>query len=235
MEVIGETGQVHGAWRVERRRGTAQELHDRAATDPVVGRTVVLQEVTSAAVVLGSTQDPDDLDTDMLRGAAVDVARRRSGGGAVLLRPGDHVWVDLVIPAGDPLADDDVERATWWVGESWVGSLGLRTGGDRVEVHSRGVDDRVAGRTACFAAVGPGEVTVAGRKVLGISQRRTRTGTRFQCIAYRNWDPQPLLSLLSERGPAFDAVRAALQDRAAAAVEPGWDVVEDFVPSLPQR
>lgn len=230
---MGETCRVQSTWRVELRRGSAQELHDRAASDPVAGRTVVVQEVTSTAVVLGSTQDSHDLDPGRLSSAGVEVARRRSGGGAVLLRPGDHVWVDLVIPAGDALADDDVERATWWVGESWVDSLGLRTGGELVEVHSRGVSDRGAARTACFAAVGPGEVTVGGRKVLGISQRRTRVGTRFQCVAYRSWDPRPLLALLSVRGPAADAVRTALQERAMAGVEHGWDVVEDLVPSLP--
>ena len=41
----------------------------------------------------------------------VEVVRRRSGGGAVLLLPGEFVWLDLVIPAGDPLWLDDVGQA----------------------------------------------------------------------------------------------------------------------------
>ena len=120
--------------------------------------------------------------------------------------PGEHVWVDVVLPAGDPLADDDVERATWWLGHAWARALrlelvaegagGLSADASAVPVgtpasgqaasgqaasgpavlHQRGVSDRVAGRVACFAALGPGELSVDGRKVLGISQRRTRFG-----------------------------------------------------------
>ena len=36
----------------------------------------------------------------------------------------------------------------------------------------------------CFAGLGPGEVLVAGRKLVGISQRRTRHGSRFQCMVH---------------------------------------------------
>ncbi len=49
---------------------------------------------------------------------------------------------------------------------------------------------------ACFAGLGPGEVTIGGRKAVGISQRRTRAGARFQCVAYERWDPGPLAALL---------------------------------------
>ena len=36
----------------------------------------------------------------------------------------------------------------------------------------------------CFAGVGPGEVLAGGRKLVGISQRRTRAGARFQCAVH---------------------------------------------------
>ena len=42
--------------------------------------------------------------------AASDVYKRQ-----VLLLPGEFVWLDLVIPAGDPLWHDDVGRAMVWV------------------------------------------------------------------------------------------------------------------------
>jgi hypothetical protein len=32
--------------------------------------------------------------------------------------------------------------------------------------------------------------------VVGVSQRRTRAAARFQCAAYRRWDPDPLARLL---------------------------------------
>jgi lipoate-protein ligase A len=47
----------------------------------------------------------------------------------------------------------------------------------------------------CFAGLGPGEVTVGGRKVVGISQRRTRDAARFQCVAYETWDADALGAL----------------------------------------
>ncbi|UDY35968.1 lipoyl protein ligase domain-containing protein [Dermatobacter hominis] len=202
-------GAHQRTWRVEDRAGTAQELHDAAASETVDGRAVVVQHVAAPALVLGSTQDLADVDADRLAAAGVELARRRSGGGAVLLHPDDHVWVDLVVPAGDPLWDVDVERAAWWVGDAWVRALGLADdAAGRAVVHRTGVTDREAGRVACFAALGPGEVELDGRKVLGVSQRRTRSGARFQCVAYRRWDPELLLSLLGRSEVAAGPGRA---------------------------
>lgn len=277
-------------WTVLHRHGSAQELHDRAADDPIDRRAVVVHHVDRTALVLGSTQPDADLDLGVVADRGWELARRRSGGGAVLLVPGEHVWVDVVLPAGDPLADDDVERATWWLGHAWARALrlelvaegagGLSADASAVPVgtpasgqaasgqaasgpavlHQRGVSDRVAGRVACFAALGPGELSVDGRKVLGISQRRTRFGARFQCIAYSRWEPELLLGALratagaglgsaggAEWGGGADrpggvewggeslgaSIRTALVDRAGAVVPSGWDVVERLVPALP--
>ncbi len=237
---------AQSTWRVEHRTGTAQELHDAAASDPVDGRAVVVQHVVEPSLVLGSTQDAADVDAAALELAGLASARRRSGGGAVVLRPDDHVWVDLVVPADDPLHDDDVERAAWWVGDSWSRALGRRIDDRATEVHRRGVSDRAAGRVACFAALGPGEVSLDGRKVLGVSQRRTRSGARFQCVAYRFWEPELLLDVLVPTGRAAGlgggewgdgepaaVLRRALVERAGAALPTGWDVVEHLVPHLP--
>ena len=221
-----DTGPVN--WSVEHRSGRAQDLHD-AGVDPGA-RRVVVHRVEAPAVVLGSSQDVSVVDRTAAAAAGVEVARRRSGGGAVLLVPGAQVWVDVVVPAGDPLWDDDVCRASWWLGEAWARALG---GG---EVHRAGGSDRDAGRVACFASVGPGEVVQDGAKVLGISQRRTRSGARFQCVAYRDAVGARLVGLLDAAAvgdPPWTAVGTALVERSAAAVPVGWDVVEDLVPHLP--
>jgi hypothetical protein len=118
--------------------------------------------------------------------------------------------------------------AEWWLGEAWVASTGVG------EVHRGGVSDRDAGRIACFAAVGPGEVVGGGAapvKLVGLSQRRTRSAARFQCVAYRRWDPEPLLAALDPA--AADAVGSRLRRRAAAVLPDGWDPVEHLVPFLP--
>jgi lipoate---protein ligase len=223
---VVDTGPVN--WIVEHRSGSAQELHD--ADVDLGARRVVVHRVDAPAVVLGSTQDDRVVDRDATGAAGVDVARRRSGGGAVLLVPDAQVWVDVVVPAGDPLWDDDVCRASWWLGRAWADALG---GG---EVHRAGVSDREAGRVACFASVGPGEVVRHGAKALGISQRRTRSGARFQCVAYRRALGADLVELLDATvvgAPVWDTVQVALVQRTAAPVPAGWDPVGDLVTFLP--
>ena len=69
----------------------------------------------------------------------------------------------------------------------------------------------------CFGGLGPGEVTVGGRKVVGISQRRTRAGAVFQCAALVTWDPTPLLDLLVLSDEDRVAAEADLASVAAGA------------------
>lgn len=193
------------SWEFERRRGHAAALHE---ADVPARRLVRMHEVVAPAIVLGSTQRRELLDPAAVASAGLEVARRRSGGGAVHLLPGAQVWIDVVVPVGDELWDDDVGRATWWLGEAWARALdGWPPGRERdagpvpATVHRGGVDDRAAGRIACFAAIGPGEVARSGAKVVGISQRRTRYLARFQCVAYLDWDPSVLTGVLTA-GPS---------------------------------
>ncbi|HEV3226387.1 MAG TPA: hypothetical protein VGZ52_06125 [Acidimicrobiales bacterium] len=174
------------SWRVERARGTATDFHGR---DLPVERGVWIFDVEHPALVLGSTQPQPQV-----AAPDIEVVRRRSGGGAVFLDPGRTLWVDVVVPRGDDFWDDDVGRATHWLGERWAGALG---GAARVH---RGAMVRTAwSDVVCFAGLGPGEVTIGGDKVVGISQRRTRDAARFQCVAYEVWDDEPLLGLLGLR------------------------------------
>ena len=59
-------------------------------------------DVEQPAIVLGSRQTVDVLDVEACRRRDVEIVRRRSGGGVVLLVPGATEWVDVVVPAGDP-------------------------------------------------------------------------------------------------------------------------------------
>lgn len=147
-------------------------------------------------MVLGSTQRPEVIDETRAEAAGVEVVRRRSGGGAVWLAPGVVTWVDVLLPADDPLWDDDVSRSATWLGRRWVEAL------DDLGVVGAAVHDGPMVRSAhsdliCFAGMAPGEVIVDGAKVVGISQRRTRAGARFQCAVLHEWDPWPLVDLLA--------------------------------------
>ena len=139
-------------------------------------------EVDGPSLVLGSSQPLGLVDSERAAAAGVAVARRRSGGGAVYLSPGHQVWVDLLVPRGDRLWDDDVIRAAIWAGEMWSAAVASLTG-EPASVHRGRSAGGRWGRLVCFAGLGPAEVTAGGRKVVGISQRRSRDWTRIQTMA----------------------------------------------------
>lgn len=194
-------------------------------------RRVSFLTVDRPALVLGSTQPDDAVDRDAAAAAGVDVVRRRSGGGAVLLRRREVVWANVLVPRDDPLWDDDVGRAFHWLGQAWseaLASLGLAA-----RWHEGPLVRSPLSRTVCFAGLGPGEVTIDGRKVVGMAQRRTRAGALFQCAVALVWEPAALLDLLVLDD---DARANALAELEATAAGTGLDApaVEDaLVAHLP--
>lgn len=134
--------------------------------------------------MLGSAQREAVADLDACAAAGVTVVRRRSGGGAVLVGPGEQVWLDVFVPVGDPLFQADVSRSAWWLGELWAAAL-RDAGLPEAVVHRGPLVAGAHGRLACFAGLGPGEVTLEGRKLVGISQRRDRTGAWLFSMACR--------------------------------------------------
>ena len=175
-------------------------------------------EPTQAVVVLGSTQ-PESVVRPGVRWA-----RRRSGGGAVLVEPGGLVWVDVFVPAGDPLWEVDVGRAFAWLGAAWAAAVG-----SDARAHAGPLITTPWSKLVCFAGLGPGEVTVEGAKVVGISQRRTRAGALFQCAALLEWHPDRLLDRLALSDD--DRRRGAAE---LAGVARGIDIVaEDLLAHLP--
>lgn len=204
------------SWAVHRRTGSASTLHARALPD-VVDRAVHVLDVDRPALVLGSTQPDHVADADTCAAAGVEVVRRHSGGGAVLLDPGAVAWVDVELPRHDPLWDDDVGRAAWWVGDTLAAAM-ADLGVPDPTVHRGGLARGRWGELVCFAGLGPGEVTAGpgGPKVAGLSQRRTRAGARFQAAVPVAWDPERLASLLALE----PAQRYDLAVDLAAAVHP---------------
>lgn len=212
-------------WTVSTRRAPAAELH--ALELPAAGRHVWILEASRPALVLGSTQPGTDADTAACAVAGVEVARRRSGGGAVLVGPEECVWVDVLVPRGDPLWHDDVGRATWWLGEVWVAALAA-VGVEGCRVHRGAMVPSPWSKVVCFAGLGPGEVVDdRGAKIVGVSQRRTRAIARFQCAVPRRWDPAHLSGLLTARPPTADLGAVHPVGAPAAAV------VDAFVAALP--
>lgn len=164
------------------------------------------------ALVLGSSQSNATVDYAECERRGIEVVRRRSGGGAVLVVPGACVWIDLWLPRTDPLWDDDVSRAMWWVGDLWSDAL-AQLG---IEAHThRAAMIKPSVAELCFTGVGPGEVLdPTGRKLVGVSARRSREGARFQTLAHTTGpatDWVGLLGLGSSESAALAASSAAVE------------------------
>ena len=182
-------------WSVEHTSGSVADRH--ALQPDFTKRGVLVHEVDRPTMVLGSSQRA------VAVGGGIDVVRRRSGGGAVLLRPGEVLWLDIVIPRGDPLWSDDVGRAALWLGAVWCAAI--RASGVDATVHREPMVGSRWSDLVCFAGRAPGEVLVDNRKVLGVSQRRNRTGAWFQCAALLTWPVDEMVQLLDLQPPA-DAI-----------------------------
>ena len=182
------------SWSVEEAIADVATLHS-LGPPANVRRTLRWCVPTTGAIVLGSTQPESDISRARADEFSLDVVRRRSGGGAVLVEPGDTTWLDVFIPRGDPLWLDDVGRAFHWIGAAWAEWLSAISD-KSVEVYQGPLISNEWSKQICFAGLGPGEVLMDGRKVVGISQRRTREGALFQCSIYRSFRTARLVSLL---------------------------------------
>ena len=204
-------------------------------------RVAVVREVAHPTLVLGSTQPTDLVSPVALRDRSVELVRRRGGGGAVYLEPGSHLWVDAWIPRDDVLWSHDVSIAAEWVGQWWidafteVGGAGVGAPGDvgvgigvgapgdvgvgigvgvqgGMSVHTGRSAPGAFGDLVCFAGRGPGEVFLDDRKIVGLSQWRSREGALFSSCAYAEWDVGPLLDMLSFDDQARSELAAELRD-----------------------
>lgn len=186
---------TNGAWGVIRRRSTAAEFHGLDVAIPAAPE-IWVHEITRPALVLGSVQrDAGIVDAEACTRAGIDVVRRRSGGGAVLLIPDEAVWIDVIVPAGHAGWSDDVHRPMVWLGHALKAAFEA-AGRFEAQVHDAAMVSTAHSRLICFDGLGPGELTIDNAKLVGISQRRTRSAARLQCCWYSAYDPAALTRLL---------------------------------------
>ena len=107
-----------------------------------------------------------------------------------------------------------------------MSAIAAATGIDDLSVHDGAMASTAWSKLVCFDGVGAGEVLVGGRKLVGLSQRRTRHAARLQCCWYSSYDASLLVELLDpyrtiadQRGylpknlPALKRVRALSGDQ----------------------
>lgn len=161
--------------------GTAAELH--ALPMPTEGEIAELWVMcpSACAVVMGSSQHPDRFDEQRLRDDDVALSPRRSGGGAVFIDPASTVWIDVLAPRSSQLWSTDLAENFLIVGRLWhqaLQSIGIET-----ELCVESPERTDASALVCWAGTGWGELLIGPAKIVGLSQRRTRWGSRVQAMA----------------------------------------------------
>jgi lipoate---protein ligase len=195
---------VPAGWTLHESHGDTATFH---AAVPDAARSLTFHTVGRPTLALGSAQTRADVDHRVADALGVEVVQRRSGGGAVLLWPGEFVWLDVVIPVDDRRWDADVGRAMVWVGQWWATALaGLGVSG---QVHTAGLRSDEWSRQVCWNGVGTGEVMAGGSKLVGISQRRTRHLARFQSMCHLRWRPELVAALVAPPRPTAGVLAPA--------------------------
>ena len=169
--------------------------------------------VSRPTLVLGGSQSRDVVDESRLGGVAL--RRRKGGGGLVLLRPGD-LWVDWWLPHDDVRWSPDVRVSSLLVGGWWAQALRDLTSRD-VVTYEGPLEGATALRVVCFAGRGPGEVFVAGRKAVGLTQWRVREGVFVSTVLHAE-ATSDVLEFLSE---VPDGLADALDHEALATLRLG--------------
>jgi lipoate-protein ligase A len=202
-----------------------RELFDPEVLRAMGRRVAFARRVDRPTLVLGSTQPAGLVDEVALQDAGIELVRRRSGGGAVLLEPERCVWMDTWVPRADPLWHDDVARSRTWIGEWWTAAIGS----PELRVHTGPPVSSAWSDLLCFAGIDAGEVVAVGRKVVGVAQWRSRQGALTHSMAYLDADWTRLAHLLL---PEPDATGAALElARSTARVTEFMDTTADALAS----
>jgi len=176
--------------------------------------------------VIGHGQRLESVDLEACRAAGIGIYRRATGGTAVLSGP-DLLGLDLVLPAGHPLALADVTRSYAWLGEALA--AGLRDlGVDAKPVAPEAARAQLSAvpagdplRLVCYATLSPYEVAAGGRKLVGLAQARRRVGVLLQAGVLLRWQPERLVPLLAVAPELRNRIVEDLRSRAAGLDELG--------------
>ena len=185
-------------WTIERWHAATQFLHSRPmAVDGI--RRISILSFPRPTLVLGSTSVglPKSMDDKNF-----DVVRRSSGGGKVWLDPIESTWIDVTIPSSDPLWESDLRKSFLWLGHRLKEAFNSQSIFPIVQEEPL---DLGGDPDWCFSKVGAGELSFQGKKILGISQRRSRLAAQFQCVWYRTFDSGPFNGLDLPGIGSFDA------------------------------
>ena len=183
------------SWTIETKYSETALAHE-ANLDEWQQPTIWVIEPNDSCLVLGKSQRGRAfLNLSYLEEQSINLAVRHSGGGAVLVAPEDMLWVDIFVPKESKFWIEDIAKASIWIGKIWHNAL------KRLDIECSLFDENFSRSEAsdliCFVGRAPGELFINDRKILGISQRRSKFGTRFQCALIINWKPEHMIAAYS--------------------------------------
>ena len=179
---------------------------------------------------IGYGQRLRDVDNETLRARAWQLARRPTGGKAIL--HGDELTYSLCLPIDHPLAAGKLVDSYRRIGAGIAS--GLQGLGLEVLSESKEPRGRMTG-PVCFEIASHYEITVAGRKLVGSAQMRRKTGLLQHGSIPIRGDVGRICDVLTfEREEERAAQRQRVRERAVtlAAVmpsPPSWGDVADAI------
>ena len=216
--------------------------------------TLYWSQAEPEGLVLGFSQQPSILNAGTLAHQPRPLYHRRAGGAAVLVGP-HLLGLDVLLPAGHPLALPDLVESYRWLGETWVATLrelGIETRAvTPTEAHT--LRDRLKQpaireresilRRACYGSLSPYEVVATDKnlKVVGLDMIRRRAGTLLQAGVLLHWDTQKLAAILGHTPEEQTILREGLRERAVGLdilsrrVIPAAKLIATFERILAQR
>ncbi|HEX6373626.1 MAG TPA: lipoate--protein ligase family protein [Longimicrobium sp.] len=209
-----DTPPAPGAWNMAVDEALADGVRDGG---PPVLR---VYRWSPPCLSLGRNQPSDGYDREAIRTRGIDVVRRPTGGRAVL----HHRELTYSVAARED-ALGTLRQAYAAINRALV--AGLRRLGVDARLHPAGPERApVPSLAPCFEQPVEGEVTAAGRKLVGSAQRRER-GVMLQHGSLPLHDDQSAVPRLMHPGRAPDASEAPATLAALLGREPGWEALVD--------
>jgi len=157
---------------------------------------------TATTLVLGSRQSEEIVDRHAAGRAGLEIVRRRSGGGAVLVDANHSVWIDVEVGIEDVRYCAEPMAMMAKVGQWWMEALRfLNCCPPDLWQFEGAMECDAGGDVICFAGRAHGELMVGESKLVGLSQRRTRDGARVQGQLHFADPTDAMLEVLAESSP----------------------------------
>ncbi|NNN20393.1 MAG: hypothetical protein HKL80_00120 [Acidimicrobiales bacterium] len=164
---------------------------------PEVGKNTLFQVRPSGPlIVFGKNQKVEDIDILKARKLGFRLARRKGGGSAVIVEPGNFLWFELTYWKQNKTLEDPALELNLMGGillEAMEMALPALKG--RLVINEKRNNAPNSWPQWCFSSLGSGEIALDQKKVLGMALYRNRERSTYFVGIPLNWDQNLHLEL----------------------------------------